>query len=297
MRSYSLLKRNEEEFEEPERAHGSVRSYSLLKRNGEEFEEPERAHGSVRSTDICPKEVRSMYTFESRVRYSETDESGRLSVTGIMNYFQDCSTFQSEDLHMGLSHLERVRRAWWLNSWQIVVSRYPALGERIRISTYPYGFRGIYGYRNFLLQDEAGECIVRADSRWVFYDLEHECPARVTQEEIRGYGELGSPLSMPETQGRLCLPENCGEKEPVTVSRHHLDTNFHVNNARYVEIAREFLPENFEIEELLAEYRKAAVLGDVMIPRICRTEDGYMVSLTEQSGRPFVNMKLKGRLK
>ena len=39
MRSYSLLKRNEEEFEEPERAHGSVRSYSLLKRNEEEFEE------------------------------------------------------------------------------------------------------------------------------------------------------------------------------------------------------------------------------------------------------------------
>ena len=110
--------------------------------NEEEFEGPERAHGSVRSTDICPKEVRSMYTFESRVRYSETDESGRLSVTGIMNYFQDCSTFQSEDLHMGLSHLERVRRAWWLNSWQIVVSRYPALGE-IRISTYPYGFRGL----------------------------------------------------------------------------------------------------------------------------------------------------------
>ena len=131
----------------------------------------------------------------------------------------------------------------------------------------------------------------------MFYDLEHECPARVTQEEIRGYGELGSPLSMPEAQGRLCLPENCGEKEPVTVSRHHLDTNFHVNNARYVEIAREsFCLENFEIEGR-QNHRKALVLGDVMIPRICRTEDGYMVSLTEQSGRPFVNMKLKGRLK
>ena len=36
-----------------------------------------------------------MYTFESRVRYSEMDEFGKLSVTGIMNYLQDCSTFQS----------------------------------------------------------------------------------------------------------------------------------------------------------------------------------------------------------
>ena len=38
-----------------------------------------------------------MYTFDSRVRYSETDEEGNLSVVGIMNYLQDCSTFQSED--------------------------------------------------------------------------------------------------------------------------------------------------------------------------------------------------------
>ena len=32
-----------------------------------------------------------MYTFDSRVRYSETDEEGNLSVVGIMNYLQDCS--------------------------------------------------------------------------------------------------------------------------------------------------------------------------------------------------------------
>ena len=38
-----------------------------------------------------------MYTFGSRIRYSETDEYGKLTLTGIMNYLQDCSTFQSED--------------------------------------------------------------------------------------------------------------------------------------------------------------------------------------------------------
>ena len=139
-----------------------------------------------------------MYTFESRVRYSETDETGRLSVTGIMNYFQDCSTFQSEDLHMGISYLEEEKRAWWLNSWQIVIDRYPSLGEKIQISTYPHGFKGIYGYRNFLIRDESGAVIVKADSCWFFYDLEKGCPARVTPKEIRGYGECEEPLPMPE---------------------------------------------------------------------------------------------------
>ena len=43
-----------------------------------------------------------MYTFESRVRYSETDENGLLSIAGIVDYFQDVSTFQSEDLGIGV---------------------------------------------------------------------------------------------------------------------------------------------------------------------------------------------------
>ena len=35
-----------------------------------------------------------MYTFQSRVRYSETDKSGFLSLNAVVNYMQDC---RSED--------------------------------------------------------------------------------------------------------------------------------------------------------------------------------------------------------
>ena len=48
-----------------------------------------------------------MYQFDSRVRYSETDEQGRLSVTGILNYLQDCSTLQSEDIGLGIEYLKK----------------------------------------------------------------------------------------------------------------------------------------------------------------------------------------------
>ncbi len=78
-----------------------------------------------------------MYQFDSRVRYSETDEQGKLSLTGIINYLQDCSTFQSEDIGLGVQYLKDNHRAWWLSSWQIVIDRYPRLGEEIVISTWP----------------------------------------------------------------------------------------------------------------------------------------------------------------
>ena len=72
-----------------------------------------------------------MYSFKSRVRYSEVGEDKKLSLNSIINYFQDCSTFQSEELNNGLERLEKLHRVWVLSSWQIVIERYPDLCEEI----------------------------------------------------------------------------------------------------------------------------------------------------------------------
>ena len=67
-----------------------------------------------------------MYELNSRVRYSETDIDAKLSLTGIMNYMQDCSTMQSEDAGVGIGYLEQEKKAWLLSSWQIMIERRPA---------------------------------------------------------------------------------------------------------------------------------------------------------------------------
>ena len=51
-----------------------------------------------------------IYTFDSRVRYSEVDHQGTLTLPAMMNYLQDCSTFQSEDIGVGLSALRERKR-------------------------------------------------------------------------------------------------------------------------------------------------------------------------------------------
>ena len=234
-----------------------------------------------------------MYQFESRVRYSETDELGKLSLTGILNYLQDCSTFQSEDLGMGIRYLKDHKRAWWLTSWQIIIEQYPLLGEQIVVSTWPYDFKGIYGYRNFAIQDLNGQYLVKAGSIWFFFDTENQRPAKIREEDIRGYGNPQPRLDMEYAPRRIALPDRYDEKEPVLVARHHLDTNRHVNNAQYIDIAREFLPENFCVKELRAEYKKAAVLGDYMIPRVSRTEEGYVTALYSDQGAPYAVVWLR----
>ena len=149
-----------------------------------------------------------MYEYDSRVRLSEVDQHQRMTLNAVLNYFQDCSSFHSEDLGVGIEYLNEHNRMWVLRSWKIVVDRYPKLGERIVVSTWPYDFKGIYGYRNFTIQDPEGSYLVRANSNWFFFDTEHGVPVRGGEEDIRGYG-VGQEkkLSMDYAPRKIPLPD------------------------------------------------------------------------------------------
>lgn len=235
-----------------------------------------------------------MYSFDSRVRYSETDENGRLSIVGMMDYMQDCSTFQSEDGGVGIRYLAEKNRAWWVYSWNIEILSMPKLGDRIRIATWPYKFRGVFGYRNFVIRDREDRDLVRADSIWFFYNVEKHCPAHPSEEDVAPYG-MEERLPMPEMPRKMRLPEGLEKRPEVRVMRHHLDTNRHVNNAQYIEIARECVPADFRLGGVWAEYRNAAVLGDTILPEAAETPDGWIVSLRKPDGGVYANVLLRGR--
>ena len=74
------------------------------------------------------REGKMKYSFAGRIRYSEIDESGRLSLYSLINYFQDCSNFHAEDRNVGLTWTRENHAAWILAGWQIQVRSYPAMG-------------------------------------------------------------------------------------------------------------------------------------------------------------------------
>ena len=62
-----------------------------------------------------------MYAFDSRIRYSETDSEGYLTLDALLNYFQDCCTFHAESIGLGGDVLKARNRAWVLSSWQVLL--------------------------------------------------------------------------------------------------------------------------------------------------------------------------------
>lgn len=233
-----------------------------------------------------------MYTFDSRIRYSEVDENGVLSLSSAINYMQDCSTFQSEDLGLGVEYLKKHGRVWLLHSWQLEIGRLPALAEKISVGTWACGFQGMYGYRNFVIDGES-ERLIKAYSIWVFYDIDRKRPVKVTEEEVQSYG-CHPPLDMEYAERKIAMPDGGEKREPFPVRQYQIDTNGHVNNGQYIRMAQEFVPHSLKTVSLRAEYRKSAVYGDIIYPVAAMTEGGCMVSLNDAEGKPYVIADFRG---
>lgn len=227
-----------------------------------------------------------MYSMKSRVRYSETDSGQKMTFQALTNYLQDCCIFQSEDLGIGVDYLKEHAQAWFLASWQIVVERLPVLGEKITVKTWPYNFKGFYGYRNFAIEDAEGKIYAYADSQWIFMDLKRERPARISDKMLEEY-QMEEPFKMDYADRKIKLPEKMQEKESFQIRPEQIDTNHHVNNEQYIAMAKNYLPENFNIHKMRAEYRKAAVLGDKVFPFVYADDKMYLVSLADEEQKPY----------
>ncbi len=233
-----------------------------------------------------------MYSFDSRVRYSETGPQGRITPVAILDYFQDCSSFQSEELGIGVAYLKEHHLAWVLVSWQIEIARYPALGEVITAATWPYDFKGFYGYRNFAMTDSAGVRTACGNSSWVLLDTETGRPVRLPQIMVDRY-VMEPALPMEQGPRKMKLPEGMEAREPFVVQRFHLDTNQHVNNGKYILMAQEYLPEGFGIGRIRAEYKKSAVYGDTIYPSVKAEEQRVTVSLADESQAVYTIIELE----
>ncbi len=235
------------------------------------------------------------FSYKTRVRYSECGSDEKMSILSAINYLQDCSTFQSEMLGLGTKHLRSQNKAWLLNGWHIKFDRYPDFAEEIEIGTYAYQFKGIYGLRYFYIADSNGVPIIRADSLWFQWDNENQLPARPEKSETEMYmlESTGPELELEPFERKLKTPDTGELISRIKVTKHFLDSNNHVNNARYVEMATDAAGLEHPAE-IKVEYRKSAVLDDEIYSYVSKNEEGYIVvSLAAENGKIFAVVYLK----
>lgn len=234
-----------------------------------------------------------MYSFESRIRYSQTDLEGKITPEAILDYFQDSSIFHSEDLGVGVEYLKKEGLVWVLSAWQIDIVRFPKMGERVLVKTAPYDFKGFLGFRNFVMGSLEGECLACANSVWTLMDTVNKRPTKPNELMLELY-KLEEKYPMEYTERKIKVPTDMVSvnKEPITVRPHHLDTNLHVNNGQYVRMAMDALDAKREIKRIRTEYKVSAVLDDVIVPQVIEKEECACILLNDVNNSPYAIVEL-----
>ena len=230
-----------------------------------------------------------MYQLSSKVRYSEADSKEKLTYAALLNYFQDSSTLHSESLGASGKALYENKMAWILSFWQICIEDMPTLSEDVVVSTWPYDTKGLFGMRNFCMETADGKRLASANSIWVLINTETGRPIRIPTEVSALYPDEPK-LEMDYCERKILIPSEYEQKEPIRVAGYFIDTNRHMNNGKYVMVAEEYLPEDFIVKEIRVEYKKAAVLNDMLYPRVTNTEKEITIVLADEDGNPYATV-------
>ncbi|SER42125.1 acyl-[acyl-carrier-protein] thioesterase [Lachnobacterium bovis] len=231
-----------------------------------------------------------MFQMRETVNYTEIDTEKRLTMSALLDYFQNCSINHSEDVGVDLDFLKKENLGWIISSWQIKINKMPKFKDEIIIKTWPYEFKAFYGYRNFLVTNDLGEHLVEANSIWVLLNTDARKPV-VDSAKIMEKYKLEPKLEYGDKKRKLKVPTEYEEKDPVKVPSFFIDTNGHMNNVKYVLLADTYLPNDFSVGELKIEYRKEAMLDDVLYPRLTYNNDEVDVVFATEEGKPYAILK------
>ena len=221
-----------------------------------------------------------MYTLNYKVTTSTCDSEGRLKLYSALQMMQDCSEMWIDSEPEVKAYFARENMAQLLASRQVEVMRVPSFKEELTVTTSVYEMKPMFGFRNTFIYDAFGRPCYRTWSMGAFVDKATGKLKRV-DDAVANTLLIEPQLEMNYRDRRIILTKGGGEAfAPIKVMRADIDYNRHVNNANYIRMAMELLPEDFEIKELRVEYRVAAKLGDTLTPTMYHIDDGFVIALS-----------------
>ncbi len=233
-----------------------------------------------------------MYQTEIRISTSHTDENGRLKLPAAIDIMQDCSQHWLESEPALRQFFADTGTAQMLIFRQTDIHRLPAYGEHLTLRTSIYACQPYYGYRNTMMYDEEETCCLSSWSIGAFVRLSTGRMARLPQQVINSV-TMDPKAPMDYLDKKIRLPKDGWLPHPPTeVKRNDIDFNRHMNNARYVQLACEYLPEGYQPSRLRIEYKKPAVRGTLLHPETLQQPDGlYGVRLCGNDGQLYTTME------
>lgn len=177
-----------------------------------------------------------MKTYDETFRLltRDCDLKGTWRLSAVLEAMQEAAGAHSLLLGCGREELLRRNIVWVLSRSELHMDRYPHIGEKITLHTFPMPNRVYFFPRYYVFTDERGEMVGKAGTLWLLLDTKTRkmLPPGDIGRLIPDNRDLTVPMNLPATVGALQGDEFVTEYTPLYTD---LDVNGHVNNTRYAD--------------------------------------------------------------
>lgn len=218
-------------------------------------------------------------TFTLRSRDCDLCEKWRPSA--VLETMQDVAGTHSMLLGCGRDELVKQNIVWVLSRSELHMNRYPSVGEKITVHTFPTPTRICFFPRYYIFTDAQGEMVGKAGTLWLLLDLttRRMLPPGDIARLIPENRDLSVPMNLPATVGNLQGEEFVSTYCPVYTD---LDVNGHVNNARYADWLCNTLGidlmTGYEPERIILNYNHEVLPDHVITLRRILKDNEYRLS-------------------
>lgn len=230
-----------------------------------------------------------MFSIDTRVYPSACDKEGRMKLYSVMQQMQDCSELWLSSEPVFSKYFADNGMAQLLAYRQIDILRVPTYAERLSVRTSVYEVNALFGHRNTSIYDNNGNLCYKSWSMGAFVNRQTGKLQKVPQEVYNSVG-FDSQVDMDYTERRIVLPEVEPQRTgKVIVQATDIDYNGHVNNAEYMRMALNLLPEGFNVSRVRIEYKVPAKMGDTIETSVldCGTDFYVVLRINEHISTIF----------
>jgi len=190
------------------------------------------------------------------VGYSDVDSKDKCRLSRILDLCQNIATIHSETLGYGTKGMMNLGWAWLVTSMKIRIFKYPVADKEVECRTWSRGLKGVTAKRDYEILNDKGEVLIIGDSSWALFDLKEQKLIRVPEEMQNAYSKLDRAVFEGEEQTRIKDNDVVEIEKEFVIGKRDIDTNHHMNNARYFDLISEVLPDDYEVHEFECAYKK-----------------------------------------
>ncbi|MBQ0040042.1 MAG: acyl-[acyl-carrier-protein] thioesterase [Treponema sp.] len=198
-----------------------------------------KTYTSEDGTEICG---------ETKVLFGQCGSNRCLHLTELMEYFADYAIelytqkgYDRQKLNdMGFVHM--VSRS------SIHINRMPGENEMMTVKVREEKPEGLQLMRHYDFISEKGEVLVEGKSLWVI--VEPKTRAIVAPGKFQYLIKSEVQTEFERKPGKIKIPEELEFLGDQKILLSHLDPNGHLTNAKYINFAIDFLPEEYQQKEI-----------------------------------------------